>query len=357
METHAVPQNIMGVEFKLFGNFLSMREFIYIAVSVAISYFLYFLMSNGVLPGILAWPLILIVAIGGIVSALVPIQDKTLDKWILNYISAIRSPTRRVWRKRGFDPQQMTQAQFTPNAAVTQKHHVVTPPQKNSAQKVKATPIQNPKQETLEKQEKQELDRISQVMKTVDEKPSGGNPSAGNPANSGQSAPAAPPAAQSNQQVPNQSPPQNQQTPQPQTPQQPDSMQPQQQNQQPPAQPTQAPQPQPQSSGPSQINLDDNNIQNYATEIPGVEPAPNTINIVVKDKDGQIIPQTVCVVKNSTGNPVRASVSNNLGHILNNIQLPDGTYNVELTKQGHTFPKVTMTMTGNVYPPVEIRSL
>lgn len=380
METHAVPQNIMGVEFKLFGNFLSMREFIYIAVSVAISYLLYFLMGNGILPGILAWPLILVVGIGGIVSALVPIQDKTLDKWVLNYIAAIRNPTRRVWRKRGFDPQQMTQAQFTPTADVTQKHHVVTPPQKSSGQKIKAAPIQNPKQETLEKQEAQELERISQVMETVDQKPTSGNTPAGNPGDPGSQTPAAPAPAQpapqpqsqqqqpqssaqapqNNQQpaqqpVPKQPAPQNEPQTQPEPPQQ-QSQPKQEASQQQTQQQTQQPA-QPQSSGLSEINLDDNNIQDYATKIPGVDPLPNTINLVVKDKDGQIIPQTVCVVKNTVGNPVRASVSNNLGHIMNNIQLPDGTYKVELSKQGYTFPQVTMTLTGNVYPPVEIRSL
>ncbi len=102
METHAVPQEIMGVEFKLFGNFLSLREFIFIAVGLAVAYFFYFLMQRGVLPAILAVPAILFFGLGGTMLGIVPIQDRSLDKWILDYFAAINRPTQRVWKKSGF---------------------------------------------------------------------------------------------------------------------------------------------------------------------------------------------------------------------------------------------------------------
>jgi len=90
---HAVPQNIMEVEFKLIGD-LTMRQFAYLMLFGGMAY----LASISVI-GVFKWPLVAINAILGFGLAFVPIQERGLDEWIVNFIRAIYSPTQRVWRK------------------------------------------------------------------------------------------------------------------------------------------------------------------------------------------------------------------------------------------------------------------
>lgn len=90
---HAVPQNIMEVEFKLIGD-LTMRQFAYLMLFGGTAY-----LSSVVVLGIFKWPLVIINAALGFGLAFIPIQDRGLDEWIVNFIRAIYSPTQRVWRK------------------------------------------------------------------------------------------------------------------------------------------------------------------------------------------------------------------------------------------------------------------
>ena len=93
---HAVPQNIMDVEFKLIGD-LTMRQFAYLFVFGAIAWgaFLF-------LQGIFKWPAVIVSTLLGLGLAFVPVEDRGLDQWIINFFKAVYSPTQKVWRK---DPQ------------------------------------------------------------------------------------------------------------------------------------------------------------------------------------------------------------------------------------------------------------
>ena len=91
---HAVPQNIMDVEFKIVGD-LTMRQFFYIMVCAGIAYAAYTFMPNS----IFRWPLILIFVGLGLFLAFIPVEDRGLDEWIVNFFRATYSPTQRVWRR------------------------------------------------------------------------------------------------------------------------------------------------------------------------------------------------------------------------------------------------------------------
>ncbi len=106
MRQHAIPQNILDIEFKLFTKF-TVREFVYMAVGVGTGgIFLYFF-TRGELPGLIAIPIFLISSGIGLFLGLVPINDQKADVFMKNYILAITNPTRRVWRsKKGGDAQQ-----------------------------------------------------------------------------------------------------------------------------------------------------------------------------------------------------------------------------------------------------------
>jgi hypothetical protein len=552
MKAHAVPQEIMSMEFKLFGNFLSLREFLFIAGGVATAYFFYFLSRQGLIPGILAWPAVLLFGLGGVMMGLVPIQDRPLDAWIINYFQAIRRPTQRVWKKPGFNPVNTDIPGNSETAStVSVKDHVVAPPQsaKKNVVGTSDTPVEAAAKSALNENDQkriddEELERLREIerslqdaadkqkeqqikvettdsnttrqeatkaakgknsnsqsasnsqkkqpnksqnetaskdnlqkmpsydinkdMKSREEsnskknskskmdnqtvKPNNQNQSNNPPnqqtppdqqvpsydiqsrqnrasqqtakqdQNSGQA------GAPNQNQQPQQPPAKGQQTPNPATPpgneadnttessasrpstpgnplqtirqqdqparakqdedqeqfrapgpsadinaantsftqQQPSGSAPQQPVQQ-AQQPTQ--QPVPQSQQPAQndqdqansssgfITISDDNVDQFKTAIPGVEPNVNNINIVTKDREGQYIPKVTCIVKDQLENPVRAALSNQLGQIVNNVPLKDGSYKVQLSKQGYVFPLVTRVLTGKKYPAIEIRSL
>lgn len=90
---HAVPQNIMEVEFKLIGD-LTMRQFSYLLVFGLFAYISY--LSIG---GVFKWPLILGFTLIGLAFAFLPIQERGLDEWTVNFIRAVYSPTQRIWQK------------------------------------------------------------------------------------------------------------------------------------------------------------------------------------------------------------------------------------------------------------------
>lgn len=477
MKTHAVPQEIMSVEFKLFGNFLSLREFIFIAVGLAVAWFIYFLMNKGVIPPLLGWPAVLVIGGGGTVIGLVPFQDRPIDQWITNYFAAIKRPTQRVWKKEGFMPTE------TPTGTpVIRKDHVIAPPTQASTTVMQGAPQQilQVDEKSLDENEEQSLSQIEATIQAIEKgkgakpvqtqaqtqtakptseakQPAAKQPAAQQPATKStnvattphsktqsispkistpkaipmsrkaktqappvSTTPTAPekkekpkssllqkiglakaaapqqqsqtqqnpavqpgnpqqpqragqqlpqPAPQQQPQKPSQQPaqqsPVKQQAQQPQPPKQPEPNTKQQPVQQPPKQAPPAPgvQQQPDQKQKTQedngkfLTITDQNIDEFKTEFTGIDIQPNTINIVVKDQANQSIPQVTCIVKNSQGDPVRAAISNPLGQIINNIPLNNGTYLIQLSKNGYVFPEVTRVLTGKMYPAIEIKSL
>jgi len=94
MKKHSIPQNIMEVEFKLFGAF-SVRQFGYLATGFMLAAGIYFL----------NWPsivkLIIIPLIGGLglILALVKINGQSSSVWILHFVHALLNSQNRVWKK------------------------------------------------------------------------------------------------------------------------------------------------------------------------------------------------------------------------------------------------------------------
>lgn len=96
MRQHAIPQNVLDVEFKLFTRF-TLKEFAYLAAGlVGGGIFLYYSIG-GDLPGIFGIPMFALLAGSGAFMALVPINDQPADVFIRNYFTAINNPTQRVW--------------------------------------------------------------------------------------------------------------------------------------------------------------------------------------------------------------------------------------------------------------------
>lgn len=96
---HAVPQNIMDVEFKIIGD-LTMRQFFYLALFSAIAYASFTTFNNPVFK----YPISMISALIGLGFAFVPIEERGLDQWTVNFIKAVYAPTQRIWKKEPMLP-------------------------------------------------------------------------------------------------------------------------------------------------------------------------------------------------------------------------------------------------------------
>lgn len=99
MRQHAIPQNILDVEFKLFTKF-TLKEFAYLAIGIGFGGVMIYLTVSGIIPGILGIPVFIISSGAGIFLGLVPVNDQDADVFIKNYISAISNPTQRVWMNK-----------------------------------------------------------------------------------------------------------------------------------------------------------------------------------------------------------------------------------------------------------------
>ena len=96
MRQHAIPQNILDVEFKIFTKF-TLKEFGYLAAGIGGGGIFLYLYAKNQIPSIIAIPIFIILSGAGIFFALIPINDQPADKFLGNFIKAIRKPTRRVW--------------------------------------------------------------------------------------------------------------------------------------------------------------------------------------------------------------------------------------------------------------------
>ncbi len=100
MEAHPVPQNVTSFEFRLIGD-MTLKQFLYLGSGVGLAYLL-FITIAAKFPFV-AWPLIAIFSLLGIAYAFIPIQDRPLDHWTGAFLKAILDPTKRVWRKNNKD--------------------------------------------------------------------------------------------------------------------------------------------------------------------------------------------------------------------------------------------------------------
>ncbi|KKQ36266.1 MAG: hypothetical protein US52_C0003G0007 [candidate division WS6 bacterium GW2011_GWA2_37_6] len=105
MEKHAIPQNIMQVEFKLFGS-LTIKQFFSLAGGIVLAVLIYFLS----LPIIIGWPLIIISVAIGFALAFVTINGQPFSRWFGNFIVAIFASQKYVWHKTVETPKSLQQS-------------------------------------------------------------------------------------------------------------------------------------------------------------------------------------------------------------------------------------------------------
>jgi len=89
---------------------------------------------------------------------------------------------------------------------------------------------------------------------------------------------------------------------------------------------------------------------------PPMTTVPNVINGVVKDANGLLLTDTILVVKDKNDEPVRALKTNVVGQFAISTALPNGTYLMEVEKEGYEFDYIEVKLNGEILAPIEIRS-
>lgn len=108
MEKHAVPQNIMDVEFKLFGS-LTVKQFSYVAISFLTALFFYIIP----LPGLLKVIFIIITVGLGLAFSFVTVNGLPFTTWFGNFTSNLFASQRKVYKKTPLPPKVLSDIKIT----------------------------------------------------------------------------------------------------------------------------------------------------------------------------------------------------------------------------------------------------
>src|SRR3989339_852214 len=88
MEQHPIPGAITAYRFKLVGD-MTLKQFLELAAGVVSAWILF----NSPAHILIKWTVGPFLAFFGFSLAFLPIEDRPLDRWIINFVKAIYAPT------------------------------------------------------------------------------------------------------------------------------------------------------------------------------------------------------------------------------------------------------------------------
>ncbi len=93
-EQHPVPQQISSYQFRLVGD-MTLKQFFQLAAGAVLGLIMY----ATPLPSIFKWPLIVLFVVAGAAFAFLPLQERPLEEWISAFFRAVYGPTQYRWKK------------------------------------------------------------------------------------------------------------------------------------------------------------------------------------------------------------------------------------------------------------------
>lgn len=348
MGPHPIPQNVTSFQFHLVGD-MTLKQFLYLAAGAGLAYLLFVFFSPAY--PIIVWPLILISASMGAAFAFLPVGSRPLDRWLLAFLKAVYSPTKRAWKKnnKNFkeDPlfssrlitylsslQPVTTTDYrlpttaaTPQAEAGRPKSEVTPPIADlpttaelgktvdlarQAQNLQLKILQNERTLNQIKAEAQKptnipIDYSQQVNKIIADLQT--LVSQASNIRYQLDAVTKPETVQQTTAIPAAALKEKIKVIIPAKPRQ------------------------------TQLAL---------------TTFPNVINGIARDKTGSYLEGVVAVIYDKEGMPVRALKTNKLGQFTGSTPLPNGTYTLELEKENLNFDVLQMELSGQVLPPLII---
>lgn len=137
MQEHPVPQNITSFEFKLIGD-MTLRQFGYVGTGIALA--LIFFFAKPLSPWI-RFPFVFLCPALGFALAFMPVEGRSLDRWLVSFIHAVFGNTLYIWKKEGIELEALHGLQLPVQAQAPQGSQTAA----GSAQYMKGALAQKPK--------------------------------------------------------------------------------------------------------------------------------------------------------------------------------------------------------------------
>ncbi|MDH5533663.1 MAG: hypothetical protein OEX81_04525 [Candidatus Pacebacteria bacterium] len=100
MKEHAIPQDITGYKFHIVGN-MTLKQFAEVAIGFVIAFFIY--KTNLYFP--VKWLLIAFFSSIGAALAFLPIEERPLDHWFITFFTILYKPTKFYWKRKAIIPE------------------------------------------------------------------------------------------------------------------------------------------------------------------------------------------------------------------------------------------------------------
>lgn len=152
MQQHPIPQHVTGYKFHLIGD-MTLKQFLELAAGIVTAWIIF--SSN--INFLIKWTLGPLTAFLGFALAFIPLEDRPLDQWIINFFKAIYKPTQFIFQAK---PKKL--AIFTQTQTKPQADQVDLPPPhqlEDYLQTLPATPAS-----TFDQAESKYLDHISNLF-------------------------------------------------------------------------------------------------------------------------------------------------------------------------------------------------
>lgn len=379
MNQHPIPQNISTYKFRLIGD-MTVKQFILLALGIGGAVLFY--TSN--LLGLIKYTLIGISALIGIGMAFFTIDGRPMETWIKAYLVAIYAPTQFIWRKSPKIPAFFSYTP-SPDTIPAQTQEMLSAAVRRKQAGLSSFLQTLPEYQLNSKLNQQEANHLSQITNlfTHPQTPipisiSTPNPPSSplNPSSSQihiNTLPIQTPTTSSESTLsPAPTPTQthrdsnrpsgvivtseiriigdNKSQPHPpltgtiqvsSVPSQPSTLQPQAQT----------------LIQPTPINSD---VQKPITDqnlpFPSTPTTPNTAVGMVLNKDNKIIENAIIEIRDPNGIPVRATKTNKLGQFISTTPLKNGTYQLQVDKDGYEFNLISLELKGQILPPLKIQA-
>jgi hypothetical protein len=351
MIQHPIPQNVTGYQFRLIGD-MTIKQFVILSVGIAAAIFFYY--TN--LFFFIKWFFIILSAAGGFAVAFLPLEERPLDQWIVNYIRAIYRPTFFIWHKDPAVPEyfayQAKKAQAPEDAEHISKTATLRRQQGLHSYLVT---LPNDKRSQLDLEEESTINgflsafnpsappqaaSVHIATQTIGPAATGDVPFTAPPAtatapdhNRRDIAVPAPAPTKSDPNAPTENlgtketaaaPAENL-----------------------PASSTLAAQ----TTTSSHAAVTDSSLP-----FPSTPTTPNTVVGMVLNAQGKILENAIVEVIDEQGLPVRATKTNQLGQFFSTTPLKKGKYALLVEKSGHTFDTIELVATGQIIQPLRIQA-
>lgn len=338
MEQHPVPQDITGFKFKLVGD-MTLKQFGELAFGAIIAYLFY---ATG-WPGFIRMPLTIMFGLLGFALAFLPIQERPLDLWIVNFLKAIYRPTLYVWQKGSEavvfssppvvlpsvsptptrisptpsieDLQELRDKKIMETQGVEEKQAIILPkvtinePKAPEVVTVDSLAMLRDEKQLADEEKKRALDEQNQNLTAQIETVKTKIQALQGMDTTELQAQLANLSAQKETFFPKETPFEG-------------------------------------------VKIVEKSATHQATV--SLTEIPNIINGLVVNEKETPLENTILVVKDKIGNSIRALKSNQLGQFIASTPLENGTYYLEFERQGYTFDILEITLSGKILEPLKI---